>query len=219
MTLVLALDSALAGCGAAVVRGAAVLAAARDESARGQAERLLPLVETVLAEAGVTLAAIDRIAVTVGPGRFTGLRIGLSAARGLALALDRPVYGVTVTDALAAAAGTGGPLAVVIDALKADAVFMATYAADGTPIQPPASLSPMAARALITPDMRLCGDGVARLGEGLANPVLPLTAVDPAVLGRLAAARTDGGNHPADLRPLYLREADVTLAAPRPAPV
>ena len=93
--IVLALDTGLERCSAAVVDGEGVLASASEAMARGHQERLAPRVREVLAEAGVSFAAIHRIGVTVGPGSFTGLRVGLAFAKGLGFALGRPVVAST----------------------------------------------------------------------------------------------------------------------------
>src|SRR5690242_5133699 len=99
---VLGLDSAGGQCAVAVLDGERVAAARAEAMVHGQAERLLPLIAETLAAAGVTPAALDLIAVTTGPGSFTGIRIGLAAARGLALATGRTVTGVGVFDVYAA---------------------------------------------------------------------------------------------------------------------
>jgi tRNA threonylcarbamoyladenosine biosynthesis protein TsaB len=98
---VLAIDSALARCAAAVVHGEGLLAARLAYAARGHAALLPVLVDQVLADAGLAATALDLIAVTVGPGSFTGIRAGLALAHGIALAADIPIVGVTVGEALA----------------------------------------------------------------------------------------------------------------------
>ncbi|MBE9637395.1 tRNA (adenosine(37)-N6)-threonylcarbamoyltransferase complex dimerization subunit type 1 TsaB [Salipiger mangrovisoli] len=98
--LILAFDTSAAHCAAALLRGDAVLAARAEEMGRGQAERLMPLLEEVLAEGGASWDDLDRIAVGVGPGNFTGIRISVSTARGLALGLGRPAVGVSTFEAI-----------------------------------------------------------------------------------------------------------------------
>lgn len=92
--LVLGFDTSAAHCAAALLRGPAVLASRFEETSRGQAERLMPILEDILEEAGVTWSALDAIGVGIGPGNFTGIRIAVSAARGLALGLQIPAVGV-----------------------------------------------------------------------------------------------------------------------------
>ena len=100
---ILAVDSALARCGVAAVQGDTVLAGRQEDLRQGQAARLPVMVEQVLREAGAAVADFDLIAVTIGPGSFTGIRSGLALAHGLALAAGRPLVGVTVGEALAGA--------------------------------------------------------------------------------------------------------------------
>lgn len=99
-TTVLAFDTSAAHCAAALLRDGRVLAARAEEMGRGQAERLMPLLEELLADAGLSWADIGRIGVGIGPGNFTGIRISVSAARGLALALDVPAIGVDTFDVI-----------------------------------------------------------------------------------------------------------------------
>jgi tRNA threonylcarbamoyladenosine biosynthesis protein TsaB len=102
--LILAIDTALDACSAAVLDTSAnkTLAIESQAMKRGHAEALMPLIARVMAASGAAFAALDRIAVTTGPGSFTGLRVGLSAARGIALAANKPVVGLTTLTAYAA---------------------------------------------------------------------------------------------------------------------
>src|SRR6266513_4494655 len=102
--LILAIDTALDTCAAGVLDTDAGKLIAQESQAmkRGHAEALMPLIARVIKEAGIAFASFDRIAVTTGPGSFTGLRVGISAARGLALAADKPVIGLTTLAAFAA---------------------------------------------------------------------------------------------------------------------
>src|SRR3954465_8191437 len=102
--LILAIDTALDACAAAVLDTSAggVIAFESQAMKRGHAEALMPLIARVMKASGVAFAALDRIAATTGPGSFTGLRVGLSAARGIALAAGKPVVGVTPLTAYAA---------------------------------------------------------------------------------------------------------------------
>ncbi|MEM6759301.1 MAG: tRNA (adenosine(37)-N6)-threonylcarbamoyltransferase complex dimerization subunit type 1 TsaB [Pseudomonadota bacterium] len=93
--LVLGFDTSGAYCAAAIVRGDQVIAAHAEDMARGQAERLVPLLEELLAQAGVTWQELSALAVGIGPGNFTGIRIGVATARGLALGLACPAIGVS----------------------------------------------------------------------------------------------------------------------------
>src|SRR3569833_3938075 len=102
--LVLAIDTALESCAAAVLDTEAEAFRARQSlpMKRGHAEALMPMIDEVMKASGISYASLERIAVTVGPGSFTGLRVGISAARGLSLAANRTVIGVTTLAAFAA---------------------------------------------------------------------------------------------------------------------
>src|SRR5262245_54282255 len=102
--MILAIDTALDACAAAVLDTANRKVIAQESQAmkRGHAEALMPLLARVMKSSGVTFAALDRIAATTGPGSFTGLRVGLSAARGIALAANKPAVGITTLSAFAA---------------------------------------------------------------------------------------------------------------------
>src|SRR3978361_482116 len=102
--LILAIDTALDACAAAVLDTDTSQLVAQESQAmkRGHAEALMPLIARVMKESGIAFSSLDRIAVTTGPGSFTGLRVGLSAARGIALAAEKPVVGVTTLTAHAA---------------------------------------------------------------------------------------------------------------------
>lgn len=99
---ILAMDTALDACSVAILHGNDVLAASFEKRKRGHAETLLPLIKSLMNEAGLQFSDLDMIATTVGPGTFTGLRIGLAAARGISLASGLPCVGITTLEALAA---------------------------------------------------------------------------------------------------------------------
>lgn len=110
--LILGFDTSAAHCAAALVRGDDILAAVGEEMARGQAERLMDLLQEVLAQQSVGWRDLSALAVGTGPGNFTGIRIGVSAARGLALGLGCPAYGVTGFEARAHLAPDGTSIAI-----------------------------------------------------------------------------------------------------------
>src|SRR5215218_1238717 len=139
--LILAIDTALDACAAAVVdtRSAKVIAQQSQAMKRGHAEALMPLIARVMKEANVGFAALDRIAATTGPGSFTGLRVGLSAARGIALAAAKPVVGVTTLTAYAApvvAENAAQPVIAAIDA-RHDHVYFQVVSGDGSSLVRP----------------------------------------------------------------------------------
>lgn len=191
---ILAVDTALSCCSVAVLQGDAVLAHLREPMARGHAERLAPLAEAAMLAAGLSFAALDRIAVTTGPGSFTGLRVGLAFARGLAAALQRPCIGVSTLKVLALEEGSEGRRAGAIAA--PGGVFFAVYQ-NGSEVVAPARMTAAEACALLE-GARAAGPGAALLGAASSRE-----HPDATVLARLAAA-LDPAQHPP--QPLYLRE-------------
>ena len=228
----LAFDTAGTACSAAVWRGGAIRARRFEIMSRGQSERLVPMIEAVMAEAGIAYPALDAIAVTRGPGGFTGVRIGLATARALALACARPVIGVSNFEAVAAAVSEderrGRSLAVVIDAKRSDLYVQAFGAVPGA--VPGAGLAPVTEAQSIAPadlnailpggPLLLAGDAVeAARGalEGAGREVLVATAPGQADAGWVAALAAgqplpEAGAPPPE--PIYLRGPDVTLARP-----
>ncbi|MCK8462956.1 tRNA (adenosine(37)-N6)-threonylcarbamoyltransferase complex dimerization subunit type 1 TsaB [Aliiroseovarius sp. S1339] len=197
--LILAFDTSAAHCAAALLSGDKVIATGFEEMARGQAERLMPLLEQVLAEAGVAWKDLSAIGVGIGPGNFTGIRISVSAARGLALSLGIPAIGVSSLEAQAIDAAR--PVWSLIDARR-DHLY-AQYLRPNGDDEAPSLLSAREAAAL---------DG-ARVGpDALGDPA-------PAI-ARIAASRiTKAAKAPIPRpAPLYIRTADA--APPRdPAPL
>ena len=133
--LILAIDTALDACAAAVLDTdtSQLLAQESQPMKRGHAEALMPLIARVMKASGIAFAALDRIAVTTGPGSFTGLRVGISAARGIALAADKPVVGLTTLTAYAAPVVGQNAEQPVISAIDArhDHVYFQVVSGDG----------------------------------------------------------------------------------------
>ncbi|KZD04209.1 tRNA (adenosine(37)-N6)-threonylcarbamoyltransferase complex dimerization subunit type 1 TsaB [Oceanibaculum pacificum] len=215
---ILALDTALSGCSVAILQDGRALAHRQRTMARGQAEALLPMVEAAMAEAGMAYAALDRLAVTVGPGSFTGLRIGLATARALALAAGKPLVGVTTLEAIAegALAGhpTGKPVLVALDSRRGD-LFVQLFDAGSRPLCPPQAVAPADLAALVrTGPLLLAGDAAETARDSLRAAGLAVEIADaPAqpdarLVAALGATRAlpDG-----PVGPLYLRAPDVTL--------
>lgn len=208
---ILAFDCAVSGLGVAVVRDNVCLAQ-HLEQGRGQAATLMPAIAAVLQQAAVDRRALSMIAATIGPGSFTGVRVGLAAARGLALALDVPLAGITTTAVLLAAAEPDERLAVAaIDTHLGD-WFCALSAGDGAPFL--ASTESLADR-LAGEACRILGPQAAALAALIPNAVAQPCLPDPRLLARLASI---GGaevwrnrNQTQGLpRPLYLRGINVT---------
>jgi tRNA threonylcarbamoyladenosine biosynthesis protein TsaB len=225
---VLAFDSSGAACSAAIRDGEGRLLAHRFQSmARGHAELLMPMLRDVMAEAGLAFGELDLIAVTTGPGSFTGIRVGLAGARGLALASGLPLLGITAFEAIAAAVSPaerrGAALIVAIDSRRGD-LFIQSFAVDGTASSAPAALAPAAlGDAVPAGALVLAGDGAARARDALAalGRVALLARADgppdAADIARLALARWHPGMLPPPPLPLYLRAPDATIPGPRRA--
>ena len=207
--IVLALDTCLAACSASVADEGRLITRRSEPMARGHQERLAPMVRDLMGEAGLAFNALDRIGVTVGPGSFTGLRVGLAFAKGLALALDRPCVGVGTLEALAASAEAPGYRAAVIDAGRGQ-VYLQVFAA-GRALTAP-DILPLADAARVIEahgagETTLVGPG-ARLMAGVVASAL---CVDLAAPTPEAVARLASGAAPAAPRPLYLRPPDARL--------
>ena len=213
---ILAFDASAAACTIAIRADGRSLAWRDAPMARGHAETLMPLVMAVMAEAGLAFAALAKIAVGVGPGSFTGIRIALAAARGIGLAANRPVVGIDSFSAIAAAIApstlAGRSLLVIVDSKRTELFgqyFDADHHALGEPLVLPAEgmLQHRPAGALL-----IAGDAAGQFppapdtsrAEGAGRP----DARDIARLAEQASVLLEP-------RPLYLRAADVTLPASR----
>lgn len=215
--LTLAFDCSGGSCSAAVGGSGGVLAERFELMQRGQAEALLPMIEAVMAEAGIAFSRLTRIITTTGPGSFTGLRIGISAARGLSLASGIPAFGITSFEAvylgLERSERRAG-VAVVIDSRRGSLFCQAT-APDGSPLSEPVGLEPAHFLDWLPPHLHhIAGDGVALL-KGIALPPHVAVSLAPEVIkaAALLCVPTSAGIHPP--QPLYLRPPDVTQPKPR----
>jgi tRNA threonylcarbamoyladenosine biosynthesis protein TsaB len=216
MTLALALDCAVSGLGVAVVRDGLCLASLREEG-RDQAARLLPAVASVLREAGVDRHELSLIAVTIGPGSFTGVRVGLAAARGLAVGLGAPLAGLSTTSVLISQAATRDRLVVAaIDSRLGD-WFCAIGAEAAAPFATTAAelADRLRDRACVIVGADI-GPLVSQLAQAGVDAEAEVTFVDPVAVARLGLAqgveawraRNQGEGLP---RPLYLRGVSITL--------
>ncbi len=211
---VLAIDSATAACSAAVWGAGRVLASRFEIMSRGQDQALLPMIRDAMSEAGIAYRDLSGIGVTVGPGSFTGMRVGLAAARGLALATGLPLVGITTLEAIAAAVSSASPFLVAVDSKRRD-LYVQIFA-DGHPASGIVVLPPNGTAALLDADpLPVAGDGagmIAATGLRIAplGPVHP-RAADFASLVAVRLRETAPGAAP---RPLYLRAPEVTLALP-----
>lgn len=228
---VLGLDTALGALSVAIVDEGKVLAAAFEEMVRGQAELLAPMAARILAEAGIEASAIDRVAVTTGPGTFTGQRVGLAFARGFAFSCNASCVGVTTLHVMADAARARFPDAAIhlaaSDARRNEA-YAQMFAADGT------KLTAMSAPVLWSHDALIArvrelviahrvvvsGSASAIVRSALGDaPGLFISGITQphAIHVALIGAALDPATSPP--LPLYLREADAKLPGPpKPLP-
>lgn len=202
--LILGFDTSAAHCAAALLSGDTVLAHAQQDMARGQAEALMPMLEQVLRDGGVTWGDLDALAVGVGPGNFTGIRISVAAARGLALALKIPAISVSIFEARAC--GLPRPLIVAEDARR-NAVYLQGFdaapdapglialedlmLAPGVPVT--GSGAPLLENATVVQSPYRLAEAIARVGlQKLGDATLPRAA------------------------PLYIRPADAAPPSEQP---
>ena len=211
--MLLALDTATPLVTVALHDGRDVVVEHVSEQPMRHGEQLVPLVQRVLDEAGVTRAALTGVAAGVGPGPFTGLRVGLVTARTLAWSLDLPVHGVCTLDVLAVEAVATGALpegverfVVATDARRKE-VYLATYDATGARLDGPVVERP----DTVATDLPAVGGGAALYPDAFRHPVGPDRPsagwLARAVHGRLVAV--------GDLEPLYLRRPDAVAPGPR----
>ncbi|MGM4979728.1 MULTISPECIES: tRNA (adenosine(37)-N6)-threonylcarbamoyltransferase complex dimerization subunit type 1 TsaB [Rhizobium] len=206
--IVLALDTAGVDCAAAVYDSGSdsVMGEVTETIGRGHAEHLMHVVDEALAKAGTALSDVERVVVTVGPGSFTGIRIGVAAARGFALSLDIPAVGVTTLEVMAAAAGKqnpGKPVLAAIDA-KREEIYLQAFGANGDPLDEARAVTVDEARTIAAAfDGIVTGTAVARLSD--APPAERPDAFPIAVVARLGAAKPVSEKP----KPLYLRGPDA----------
>jgi tRNA threonylcarbamoyladenosine biosynthesis protein TsaB len=218
----LAVDTALGACSAAVTDGEAVLAHRLEMMDRGHAERLAPMVSEVMDESGVGFAALDRLGVTTGPGTFTGQRVGIAFMRGLRIALKRPLVGVTTLECMIAAAllESGLNAAAALHDAKRDEVYCAaslngsvalpvclmTFDDALTHLWHMIGAAPLAIAGT-------AGERARVVWKAMGGTAVATSIAQPDALwvARLAAREPDPAGAP---RPLYLREPDAKLPTP-----
>lgn len=219
--IVLALDTTTARESCAVVADGTIRGEVRLFSTDTHSRRLMPAVDFLLAQLGVAPLALEGFAVTVGPGSFTGLRVGLSTVQGLALAAGRPCHGASALDVHAARiAGAGPRLVSLMDAYRGE-VFAGVYDEAARPLDPPLVTLPEPWLRALPPGCAFTGDAAETrrsLIEAVCTaPVFPRRSLFLAgTLGLLAelALRAGKGIGPGELRPLYLREAAIRRPSP-----
>lgn len=217
--VILGFDTAGPHCAAALLAENAVFGECHEDMARGQAERLMPLLEEVLAERGLGWGDLDALAVGVGPGNFTGIRIAVSTARGLGLALGIPVYGVSMFEVMRDPTGIGANPAEIVSLEAPRGQAYVQHFRYGKPQAAPRVIDPDAPPE----DLRLPVNMLVRgfRADDIARPFA--AEADPAGIediaariGKVADWRRLGGETPARPAPLYVRAADA--APPKDAP-
>lgn len=212
MTLLLALDASGPSLSVALWRDGAVLWHHSEGLDRGHAERLPPALAAAMDRTGLGFASLDAIAATIGPGSFTGIRVGLAAARGLGFALRIPVIGVssleTVAHGLDETVRAGRPVLALIDSKRAD-VFAQRFAANLAPLDAPQALSHAAARQQAVAPLVVTGDAAPLIAAAAGLTIVPALP-DACIVARIAAARLASGD-PSPALPLYIRPPDATV--------
>ena len=218
--IILAFDTAMAACSAAIWRDGAILRHRRQQIDRGHSEILVPMIHDVMAGTATDFSDLDRIGVTVGPGSFTGIRIGIAAAHGFGLAASLPLVGVSTLEAVAEAAMSRNDerrnILVALDAGRPD-LFVQVFGSDGTPLTQAQALSAEDIAALFPGEtLLIAGNGTPRLRAVLADrdvvydtgSGLPDAAYVAAIAGR---------RQPAPLSPLYIHPSYAKLPDTKPS--
>ncbi len=226
----IAIDAALRACSVAVRDDGGLRAHDFVLRRRGHGDILAPMIRDVVAESGMGFRQLDAVVVTIGPGSYTGVRIGLAAARGLALAADCAIIGVTTLETVARAAAdadgdmqAGMPIGVCLETQRRE-IYVQHFDPRLTPTCEPAAMLPEAARALFSSaPLLLAGDAAERVREALfaADPDVVSIAPghgqpDAEIVARIAAERfatVDPAGQRDTPRPLYLRPPSVTVTA------
>lgn len=199
--IVLSLDTCLSACAGAIVEDGRVRARRVEPMARGHQERIAGMAQALIDEAGLTFADVDRIAVTVGPGSFTGLRIGLAFAKGLGVALGKPCAGVGVLDALGRQGGAGRVLAA---ADARDGQVHCRLFENGRALGPAQTLDIATVAAAVTPPPEVViGEGARLLADVFPKARIETpVACDPEIVAALGSAEP-----PPSPDPIYMRAA------------
>jgi tRNA threonylcarbamoyladenosine biosynthesis protein TsaB len=208
--IILALDTASPVCAVCLTRDGQVLAETSETIGTGHAERLMPMVHEVMDEANVSFGEVDMIAVSIGPGSFTGVRTGLAAAKGFAQALSIPAIGISTLEAIAFEARQSAgnqPLRVVIDAKRGEVHtqdFAANGVADGVPVLLSLDIAKGGRGNRI-----LAGNGGALVDADALSllPHAPTASIK--IFAEIAALRQGDNTTSLTMIPLYLRGADA----------
>ena len=223
--LILAFDSAGSACSVAVAIGGTVICAERFATMHGQTEALLPVIDAVMQRARVRARELDLIATTIGPGGFTGIRVGIAAARGIGLATNAQLIGVTGFEAVAArvvppALDFTSFLLISLESRRED-LYVQLFDSAGHPVGEAQAVMPatLASVVINATALVIAGDAAERAALLLSRGP-PITVVEhsaPDAIGVLQAALRRGWPCKQDdsLRPFYLRPPDVTISSAR----
>ncbi|MBA4781807.1 MAG: tRNA (adenosine(37)-N6)-threonylcarbamoyltransferase complex dimerization subunit type 1 TsaB [Rhizobiales bacterium] len=205
----LTFDTTSTVCAVHLKRADGIVHEAVAEIGRGHAEHLIGMIDRALGALGLDYADLRRLGVATGPGSFAGIRVGLSAARGLALALEIPLAGVSVLRALAAEHGQGGPSLVILDAGR-DAFYAELFDASGHSPEGPLlhrKQDPFPRQWMDAPGLALIGSGAAYAGALLARTRMATLASIPSIATIARLCEADSA--PVRPKPLYLRPPDA----------
>jgi len=222
MTFMLGIDTATTGCSVALMDGPTCLAERQTRMPRGQSEALTPMIDDIMKLAGVDFDRLDGIAVSRGPGAFTGLRIGLATARAMALSIAKPCIGITTFESLLMQAQQlveikqGTALLIAIESKRAE-IFVGMYGSDGVPLSAPSAQRPE--------DIEIFGEGVSSLiiigdasekvesalnGKIDVRRIPEIEVPDAKIVATLGADFLGTPEH-APPTPFYLRPPDVSM--------
>ena len=230
--LILGIDSATSVCSVALVRGDKTIGAITKKMSRGQAEELLVMADDVLKKANITTADIDCVAVSVGPGSFTGLRIGLSSARGLSLSLSCPCIGVSTFEAAAGAIIADGEnsknilgqkkLLIAIETRRED-IYAQLFDENLLPLSNASALHEDELVKIVEPyteELIVASDGAGRAIEMLKNNGINAASINPdfehsaVAVCKIAKNKYSKGMDGPPPRPLYLRPPEAKIPPP-----
>lgn len=222
MTFILAIDTTMGACSVALMKSGDIIGQRMELRARGHVERLIPMIDELCDQTDVEIAHIDQIAVTIGPGTFAGVRIGLSAAKGIGLALDIPIIAITTLEALAFQFAQiekefQGKIAVAIDARRGEVYLQRFEIRQGAikEVSKPEAVPLAYVKDKVGADIALLiGSGIELLRDigtavrsGFDHP-------DAAFIAQMAAQNADRAQLCDHVSPLYLRAPDAKKPAP-----
>jgi len=217
---ILALDTSTSACSVACWMSNKVVAKDFKDLGRGHAEALVPMIASVMRDASIDYSQLDTVAVTVGPGTFTGLRVGLSAARGLALAISKPMVGVTSLEAIAHATQFSQRSVLAILDARRGQLYAQSFDSDLRPVTSPLavpaaniqSLAPPAPFVVVGTGAIIARPLLMRSSLGRDDVIFDSRVVSPqaAVVAEIASERKAVDSR--HIKPLYLRPPDVTFS-------